>query len=98
VNWLQFGLSILSALIGGFMGGWVVAFRLGPWRAWVDGKLSEHDRRLEKGNPAVDRVPVLQERLDTLIDEFREFRKEIRADFGRIVSREEGDRRHADGG
>ncbi len=94
MNWLHVLLSALGAVVGGFTGGWLVAYRMGRWRQKVEDRLDVHEARLQKGNPAVDAVPVLEARLDALLDEFRGLRKELRDDFAQIVTRTECDRRH----
>lgn len=65
-GWLQFGLSVLSALVGGFVGGWTVAFRMGQWRQRIDSKIEEHGRQLDAGTERVRQVPLLQARLDSI--------------------------------
>lgn len=94
--WLQTVISALSALFGGFVGGWVVAFRLGRWRQRVEDHLESIESRLLKGNRAVDAVPVLSTRVDLILEEVRAIKSEMRQDRKQFVSHEECDRRHDD--
>lgn len=94
--WLQTVISALSALFGGFVGGWVVAFRLGRWRQRVEDHLESIESRLLKGDRAVDSVPVLATRVDLILDELRAIKGEMRQDRKQFVSHEECDRRHND--
>jgi len=94
--WFQTALSALSAVCGGFVGGWVVAFRLGGWRQQVEDRLRAAEERLERGDPHVDDVPVLKARLDIVIEELRSIKLELRQDRRQFVSHEECDRRHLD--
>lgn len=96
--WLQLTLSAISALAGGFVGGCLVAYRMGRWRESVEQRLAIHQARLERGDIPLDKVPVIEARLDTVILELRDLRRELREDFSRLVTREECDRRHGDGG
>ncbi len=97
MDWTWAVVSGASAIVGGFVGGWTVAFRIGQWRQRVDDRLDQHDARLDSGKARVDQVPLLDSRLDTLIEELRGMRKEIREDLQRVVTRTECDRRHGDG-
>ena len=94
--WFQTAVSALSALFGGFIGGWVVAFRLGRWRQRIEDHLESIESRLRKGDPLVDSVPVLSARVELILEELRIIRSELRNDRGRFVSHEECDRRHVD--
>jgi len=94
VSWLQVLVTGLGAVPGGFAGGWFVAYRMGRWRQKVEDQLAVHEARLQKGNPAVDAVPVLEARLNVLIEEFRGLRKELREDFKGVVTKDACDRRH----
>lgn len=94
--WIQTAISATSALFGGFVGGWVVAFRLGRWRQRVEDHLESIEARLVRGNPAVDSVPVLETRVELILDELRTIRQEMRQDRSRFVSHEECNRRHHD--
>jgi hypothetical protein len=82
--WVQTVISATSALFGGFVGGWVVAFRLGRWRQRVEDHLESIESRLLKGDRYVDGVPVLKARVDLILEELR------------IIKGEECDRRHKD--
>ncbi len=94
--WFQTVVSALSALFGGFIGGWVVAFRLGRWRQRIEDHLENIESRLRKGDPLVDSVPVLSTRIDLILEELRIIKSEMRKDRERFVSHEECDRRHLD--
>ncbi len=94
--WLQTVISALSALFGGFVGGWVVAFRLGRWRQRVEDHLESIESRLLKGDRAIDSVPVLSTRVDLILEELRLIKAEMRQDRKQFVSHEECDRRHDD--
>ena len=94
--WIQTVFSAASALFGGFVGGWVVAFRLGRWRQHVEDHLESIESRLLKGDPHVDGVPVLKARVDLILEELRIIKKEMRQDRHAFVSHEECDRRHKD--
>jgi len=94
---LQALVSVLSAVVGGFVGGWTVAFRLGRWRQRVEDRLDAIDARLAEGDPHVGAVPVIQARLSLVLEELRSLRREMREDIKQLVTREECDRRHGDG-
>jgi hypothetical protein len=96
--WAQTAVSAVSALAGGFIGGWVVAFRLGRWRQRVEDHLESIEARLDRGDRAVGSVPVLQARVDLVLEELRAIKRELRRDRKSFVSHEECDRRHQDGG
>ena len=98
VTWVHVVLLAFSSLASGFIGGWVVAFRMGSWRQRVEDRLTTAEERLEKGNPHVDKIPLLAQRVDTLILIIEEVKVALR-DFTRdVVTRRECDRRHADAG
>lgn len=104
MSWDRVIVWALSALVGGFIGGWITAFRIGRWRGEVEGKLKNHeghlgriDQRLEKGNKHVDQVPILKTKIEVVIDEIREVKDMVRRGLERTVTREECNRRHGDG-
>ena len=97
MTWLQSVISALSALCGGFVGGWVVAFRLGRWRQRVEDHLESIEARLRTGDRAVGNVPVLTTRVDLILEEVRAIKLEMRQDRKQFVTHEECDRRHQDG-
>jgi len=97
MNWIQLALSGASALTGGFVGGWTVAFRLGRWRQMVEDRLAAVEQRLENGDAHVDAVPVIEARLDVLLEEVRAIRKEMREDLKELVTKEQCNLRHAHG-
>ncbi|MFW6189047.1 MAG: hypothetical protein ACOC7T_01320 [Planctomycetota bacterium] len=94
MTWLQSGISAASALVGGFVGGWVVAFRQGRWRQRVEDHLASIEARLERGDEAVDNVPVLSTQVELILEELRAIKKEMRRERSHFVSHEECDRRH----
>jgi hypothetical protein len=87
-------MSVSSAVVGGFVGGWVVAFRLGRWRQRVEDRLDQLDERLAAGDAHVDAVPVIAARLEVVLEELRNLRREMREEHAAFVSRGECDRRH----
>ena len=98
MTWLHLALSALSALVGGFIGGCTVAFRIGRKLAELEGRIAANAERLARGDKPVGDVPILKTRVETMIEEFRLFKRELREDLGHLVRREECDRRHeADG-
>ncbi len=92
--WFQTVVSAVSALAGGFIGGWVVAFRMGRWRQRVEDHLESIEARLQKGEGVVGNVPVLSTRVDLILEEVRSIRADLRRDRGSFVTHEECDRRH----
>ncbi len=94
--WIQMALSATSALAGGFVGGCVVAYKLGRWRQRVEDHLENIESRLLRGGRAVDSVPVLNARVDLILEELRTIKSEMRHDRKHCVSHEECDRRHQD--
>jgi len=96
MNWVQAIVSISSALVGGFVGGWVVAFRMGRWRQRVEDHLEQVEKRLSVGDRALDAIPVISTRLEVLIEDVRTMRDEMRHDRARFVTHEECDRRHGE--
>ena len=92
--WVETVISAGSALCGGFIGGWVVAFKLGLWRQSVDDHLAGIEERLNRGDRAVDNVPVLGTRVDLILEELRAIKAEMRQDRKGFVSHEECNRRH----
>lgn len=85
---------LFSALVGGFIGGWTVAFRLGSWRQRVEDKIDYIEDRLRRGDAPVNEVPVLAARLDALKASLDGVALTLRNELPRLVSREECDRRH----
>ncbi len=95
MSWVQAAVSILSAVVGGFVGGWVVAFRLGRWRQRVEDRLEHVEERLGAGGRLLDAVPVISARLDLVLEEIRDLKRALRQERERLVTHEECDRRHA---
>lgn len=94
MTWVSTLVSAASALLGGFVGGWLVAFRLGGWRQRVEDHLAGLDSRLDRDSRAMDTVPVLATRVELILEELRTMRAEMRRDREQFVSHEECDRRH----
>jgi len=95
--WIQIVISAVSAVVGGLVGSWSVAFRFGQRLQRIDDRLEAAEGRLERGNRPLDLVPVLDVRLQALIDDVHEIKQELRDWLPRLVSKEECDRRHGDG-
>jgi len=98
MSWLQTVVTALSALAGGFVGGCVVAFRLGRWRQRIEDRIAAAEERLEKGDRHVGQVPILLTRVDLLIKTLDEFKQAFRDFTADVVTRRECDRRHARNG
>jgi hypothetical protein len=98
MTWLQTVVSVTSALTGGFVGGWVVAFRMGRWRQRMEDHVESIEKRLNSGDRALENVPVIETRLDVLLTEIRSLKEEMREDRRCFVTHEECNRRHGTGG
>jgi len=96
--WFETAVSAASALCGGFVGGWVVAFRLGLWRQRVEDHLESIEERLRRGDRAVDSVPVLGSRVELILEELRTIKADMRQDRKHFVTHEECNRRHLNAG
>jgi len=94
MTWIQTAISAASALFGGFVGGWLVAFRLGRWRQRIEDHLTSIEARLSKGDRVAGSVPILRTRVDLILEELRSMKEELREDRKNFVSHEECDRRH----
>lgn len=94
MTWIQAVVSIVCAVVGGFTGGWVVAFRMGSWRQRVEDHLRSIEERLIRGDETLDRVPIVDTRMDVVLEEIRALKKEMREERRRFVSHEECNRRH----
>jgi len=82
-------MSVASALGGGFVGGWLVAFRLGGWRQRVEDSIRAIEARLARGDTALDAMPVLGTRVELILEELRTIRGEMRHDRKQFVTHEE---------
>ncbi len=96
--WTTTALSAMSALAGGFLGGFIVAHNLGRWRQRIEDHLDTIEGRLLRGGRAVDSVPVLNARVDLILEEVRTIKSELRSDRKHCVTHEECNRRHGNGG
>lgn len=94
VDWVTVLFSLTSGIVGGLIGAVTVGWKVGRWQAQIEGRLKTAEERLEKGDDPIDQIPVITGRLDTVIEEIRDMRKQMREDMQRLVSREECDRRH----
>ncbi len=94
---MQAVITVISALMGGFVGGWVVAFRLGRWRQRVEDRLENIERRAADGDRLVDQVPILMTRMETLVETTREIKQALRDGTRTFITREECRRRHGNG-
>jgi hypothetical protein len=91
----------MAALFGGILGGCLVAHKVGRWQQQIEDRLNAAEKRLAKGDAPLDLIPVLDTRLDTVIEELRNLRRELgddrkqlREDMARMVTRVECERRH----
>jgi len=94
IGWVQLIVSFLCGLIGAFLGGWRVAYRSGQWKQRTDDRLAAAEGRLEKGNHPLGLVPVLDVRMQALMDDVREIKEQLRDWLPRLVTKEECARRH----
>lgn len=94
MNWLDLGMSAVAALIGGCVGGCIVAFKEGRWRQKVEDRLKAAEERLEKGDPPIGEVPILRTRLQAIMETLAEIKHELREERKMFVPRTECDRRH----
>jgi len=97
MSWVQAAVSVLSAVVGGFVGGWVVAFRLGRWRQRTEDRLEHVEEKLDSSDRALSAVPIISARLDVVLSEIREIKDGLRDDRRRFVTHEECDRTHSGG-
>jgi len=84
----------ISALIGGAVGGWLIAHRVGRWQQNMEDRIRAAELRLDKGDKPLDLIPVLDTRLDIVIKELQEIRRELREERERFVTKELCERRH----
>ena len=94
MNWFNLVLSGFSALVGGFAGGCIVAFRLGRVIQKIEDDVAANTQRLARGDGPVGDVPVLKERVEVVIEELREIKRALRDDRKEFVTHTECDRRH----
>ena len=94
MSWLQAIVTVLSAVAGGFVGGCVVAFRIGRWRQRIEDRIAVAEERLAEGDDLVEQVPILVTRLDLLIKTVDEVKQTIRDVYGNVVTRRECNSRH----
>ena len=96
MSWVEGVLSTVSAVVGGCVGGRIVAFRMGRWRQKVEDHLENMENRLSVGDRALESVPVIGVRLEMMLEELRAVKAELREQRRLFVSHEECDRRHQD--
>lgn len=94
MNWVMFAWTAVTSVLGGFIGGWFVAFRIGSWRGAFEARLAAAEERLKRGDTPVGQVPILASKVEIIIEELRSLRREMREDRAQLVDREECDRRH----
>ena len=94
MNWIQASFTVLSAVSGGFVGGWVAAFRMGRWQQRVEDRLERTESRLLSGDRTLSSVPVIGTRLDLMLEEIRSLRADLKEQRRQFVSHGECDRRH----
>mgnify|MGYP001126006950 CR=1 FL=1 len=94
MSWINLIWTAVSAVAGGFIGGWTVAWRTGRWQQRVEDRLSACEARLEKGDAPIGAIPVLGARLDAMVEELKGIKSELRAERAMFVTRAECDKRH----
>jgi len=93
-GWSMVAISGLSGLIGGIVGGWIMAFRIGSWRQRVEDRLDQHDARLANGTPRVRAIPVLETKLEVLLEEVRGLKAQLRESFSVFQTKETCEAKH----
>jgi len=94
IEWVTVICSLISGLMGGLIGAGTIGWRIGRWQGQIEHRIEAAEKRLDKGNHPIDQVPVIEARLDTVIEEIRDMKRTFRENIERLVSREECDRRH----
>jgi len=69
--WINIIMTGISALVGGFVGGCTIAYKLGSWREKLVAQVRNNTERLNSGAARVQNIPVLKARIDVLIEELR---------------------------
>lgn len=85
---------LIAGVLGGLLGSWLTAFRVGRWMQRIEDRVEANERRLERGDPHVGEVPILAANQKAIITELRDFRAEVRGDRSRWVTHGECNRRH----
>ncbi len=98
MDWISMAVSFVCAVAGGCIAGFVVAFRMGEkWGTEIQGLKSRvhmNEERLQKGDSRVGLVPILQERIDIIVQDVREIKKMIRDGFGRFQTKDMCEEKH----
>lgn len=105
MTWINLFASAVSALMGGFIGGWVVAFRFGRMLQRLEDQVEANSQRLTRGDKPVGDVPILKTRIEVILEELREMKAQLRQDMAYVredvaarVTHTECDRRHESDG
>lgn len=95
MDWITIAISAVAGLSGALIGASGLTWRLATRFQYIEDRLNNHDERLNKGDSSRAAVPIIQSKLDTLID----YVKELKGDLGQmrkdVVTHGECDRRHA---
>ena len=91
-------ISLVVAVLGGFTGGWVVAFRMGAkWAGEIEAlraRIAANEERLKRGDARVDLVPVLEARLDIMLESMGEIKQMMRDGFRTFQTKEQCEEKH----
>ena len=90
-TWIVVVLNFVSALLGGFIGGWIMAYSFGKWRGAVEERFSalhewqtKIDTRLERGDDRLIQVPVLEANLQETKRSVELLRDELKEGFAEV--------------
>ena len=90
-TWIIIVLNFASALIGGFVGGWVMAYSIGKWRGAVEERFqglhewqAQINTRLERGDDRLVQVPVLEAKLHETSRGIELVREELKAGLSEV--------------
>ena len=95
MNWITIAISAVSGLSGALIGAFGITWRLAARFQRIDDRLNGHDKRLDKGNPGIDAIPVITTKLDMFSQTLRELTVEVKEMRKEVVTHGECDRRHA---
>lgn len=84
------GGGIVGGLVSGAVFASIVSYKLGRWQERVENRLASVELRLNSGNGSVAQVPLIQQKLDTVIVEIAKCQEAFTA----MVPRTECDLRH----
>ena len=102
--------GVFGGVVGGLIGAFTSGYRLGTKLQHLDDRVAANEKRLEKGDPHVEDVPVLRARIDAVLAAIQELKVSMKdarqeaADGRKVlhekledrVTHEECDRRHPD--